>query len=511
MAMSKGLLTNRLQIVGLALLLGLGGFGLAQDAPKTGGTLVAAWAQDPVGLDPHVTSARSSIAILENVLDNLVTVDENLEIAPSLAQSWEFSDDGLTLTFHLRDGVTFSNGRPFTAEDVVYTYERLLDPATGSGNAFLLDGVTDIAAPDARTVVFTLEEPSAVLLGSLASSKALGIIARESVEDGTVNTQPIGTGPFTIADFQPGVKVTLERNEAYWQEGLPYLDAIDVRIIPDESVRRSALVSGDVDWTISVPAQSVEELRARDDVVIDEVPAGAYWYIGVNTEREPLNDPRVRQAIAYAINRDNVAAAAAFGNAQPTEDPIPASSPWASDYSPYEYNPERARELLAEAGYPDGFEMEIMPTTQYEESVRAAQVIQADLANVGVRADIRTLEWAEWLEEEGAGNYDTYVCSWNGGTDPEDYFYAQHKTGEVFNFTGYSNPTVDELLEEGRSTQDQAARKDIYAEINRIIVDDAPYIYLYNPLEINAYKPYVEGYHTRPDQDIRFTETWLNK
>ncbi len=496
------------RLVVVFTLLALVSFGSAQ---KQGGTLLAAWAQDPVGLDPHVTSARSSIAILENVLDNLVSVNDESEIVPALAESWEFSEDNLTLTFHLRDGVTFSNGRPLTAEDVLYTYQRILDPETGSGNAYLLDGVADISAPDERTVVFTLEEPNAVLLGNLASSKQLGIIARESVEDGTINTQPIGTGPFVISDFQPGVKVMLTRNENYWQEGLPYLDAVDIRIIPDESVRRSALISGDVDWTISVPAQSVEELKARDDVVVDEVPAGAYWYIGVNTEREPLNNPEVRQALAFAVNRDNVAAAAAFGNAQTTEDPIPASSVWAFGYSPYEYNPEKARELLAAAGYPDGFEMEIMPTTQYEESVRAAQVIQADLANVGVQATIRTLEWAEWLEEEGAGNYDTYVCSWNGGTDPEDYFYAQHKTGEVFNFTGYSNPKVDELLDEGRVTRDQAERKDIYAEVNKIIVDDAPYIYLYNPLEINVYKPYVMGYQARPDQDIRFTETWLDR
>lgn len=489
----------------LALFISLGG------AQERGGTLVAGWAQDPVGLDPHVTSARSSVAILENVLDNLVSVTAEGELEPALAESWEVSEDGLTWTFNLRDGVMFSNGRPLTAEDVVYTYERILDPETGSGNAYLLDSVASITAPDESTVVFELEEANAVLLNNLASSKQLGIIARESVEEGTINTQPIGTGPFKITDFQPGVKVMLERNENYWKEGLPYLDAIDIRIIPDESVRRTALVSGDIDWTISVPGQSVEELKARDDIIVDEVPAGAYWYIGVNTEREPLNDPRVRQAISYALNRENIAEAATFGNAEPTQDPIPSSSTWNYGYAPYEQNLERARELLSEAGVPDGFELEIMPTTQFEESVRIAQVLQAELANLGIQADIRTLEWAEWLEEQGAGNYDTYVCSWNGGTDPEDYFYAQHKTGEVFNFTGYSNPTVDELLEEGRVTQDFDARKEIYAEINQQIVDDAPYIYLYNPLEINAYQTYVQGYNTRPDQDIRFTETWLDR
>lgn len=479
-------------------------------AQQAGGTLSAAWAQDPVGLDPHITSARSSLQVLENVLDTLVTLDQDTNVVPSLAEAWTLSDDGLTWTFTLRDGLQFSNGRALTADDVEYTYDRMLDPATGSGQAYLLAGVTDVTALDPATVQFTLAEPNPAFLSKLASSKAVGIIARESVEDGTINTRPIGSGPFVIADFQPGVRVLLERNPNYWQDGLPYLDAVELRIITDESVRRSALVSGDVDWAISVPPQSLEELRARDDLVVDAVPAGAYWYIGVNTNVEPLNDVRVRQAIAYAINREQIAEVATFGTAVATQGPIPASSSWAVEYSPYEQNLDRARELLAEAGVADGFSMRIMPTTQYEESIRIAQMLQAELSQLGITATIDTLEWAQWLEEQGAGNYDTFVCSWNGNVDPDDFFYAQQKTGEVFNFTGYSNATVDELLAEGRSTADPAARKEVYASINRIVVDEAPYIYLYNPLEINVYSTAVQGYSARPDQAIRFVETWLD-
>nr|MDQ3399221.1 ABC transporter substrate-binding protein [Deinococcota bacterium] len=364
---------------------------------------------------------------------------------------------------------------------------------------------------DDYTVSFTLEAPNPGLLGKLAMNKAVGIIARESVEDGTINTGPIGTGPFVISDFQPGIGVGLARNERYWQDGLPYLDAVNIRIIADDTVRNTALISGDVDWVFSVPLQSVERLRERDDLIIDEVPAGAYYYIGLNLNRERLSDPRVRQAIAYAINRENIATAAAFGNAEITQDPIPSSSAWHFGYAPYEYNPETARRLLAEAGFENGFELEIMPTTELEETVRMAQVIQSDLAQVGIRASIRTLEWAEWLEEQGAGNYDSYVLSWNGLIDPDDYFYAQHRSGEVFNFTGYSNPEVDALLDRGRRTQDPEERRVIYEEINRTIVDEAPYIYLYNPLNIQAYRPDVRGYEARPDQAIRFGETWLDR
>jgi len=155
--------------------------------------------------------------------------------------------------------------------------------------------------------------------------------------------------------------------------------------------------------------------------------------------------------------------------------------------------------------------MQIMPTTQYPESVRGAQVIQQELAQVGIKVTIKNLEWAQWLQEEGKGNYDTYVCSWNGLVDPDDYFYAQQKTGEVFNFTGYSNPKVDQLLTEGRKTQGFDARKAIYKQVNKMVVDDAPYIYMYNPANINAYRSYVKGYAARPDQAVNFTKTWLDK
>ncbi|MFA5551813.1 MAG: ABC transporter substrate-binding protein [Trueperaceae bacterium] len=499
---------RKLVIAATTACLALVAFGSAQ---QQGGTLVAAWAQDPVGLDPHITSARSSLQVLENVLDTLVVLDADQNVNPSLAESWDVSDDGLVWTFTLRQNAAFSNGRGLTAADVVYTYDRMLDPATASGQAYLLAGVTDVQAEGDYTVAFTLAAPNPAFLSKLASSKAVGIIARESVEDGTINTSPIGTGPFMITDFQPGIQLTLERNPYYWQEGLPYLDSVQIRVITDESVRRSALVSGDVDWAISVPAQAIEELKGRDDVVVDEVPAGAYWYIGVNTMHEPLDDVRVRQAIAWAINREQIAEVATFGTALATQDPIPASSGWATNYAPYSQDLEQAAALLAEAGYADGFTMEIMPTTQYEESVRIAQMLQAQLAPLNITTTIRTLEWAEWLQEQGDGNYDTFVCSWNGNIDPDDFFYAQQKTGEVFNFTGYSNATVDELLAEGRQTAEADERREVYARINRIVVDEAPYIYLYNPLEINAYRTDVMGYQARPDQAIQFTETWLDR
>src|SRR5690625_4181289 len=181
-------------------------------AQQQGGTLVAAWAQDPVGLDPHITSARSSLQKLENILDTLVVLDVDQNVQPSLAESWEVAEDGLTWTFNPRDGVKFSNGRDLTAEADEFTYNRTHDPQTASAPTYLHARVTDVSATDESTVAFTLEAPNPAFLSKLASNKAVGIIARESVEDGSINTSPLGSGPFMIADFHPCIQLSLERN-----------------------------------------------------------------------------------------------------------------------------------------------------------------------------------------------------------------------------------------------------------------------------------------------------------
>jgi peptide/nickel transport system substrate-binding protein len=478
---------------------------------ERGGVLIAAISADPEGLDPHLTSAHSSFEILENVYDTLVTVDENLNMVPSLAESWEVSNDNLTWTFHLREGVKFHNGRDLTAEDVVYSYERIMDEETGSGVAWRFGSVESVEAVDDLTVAIHLTEPSPNLLGRIGAYKGMSIVPQEIVEDETIDTHPVGTGPFVFAEYMPGDHVTLEANPDYWEEGKPYLDGVTFKIIPDDTVRLTNLQTGEVDWVDSLPPQRVTELATSGDVIVDKVSGGDYWYIGLNLTREPFDDPLVRQAIAYAIDRGEVAAAAKWDTATPNQGPIPVDSSWYYDYQPYGQDLEKARELLAEAGYPDGFETELMPTTFYEETVRAAQVLQAHLSQIGIDAEIRSLEWGTWLEEQGAGNFDMYICGWIGNIDPDDFFYAQHHTDEFFNFTGYSNPEVDELLEAGRVETDQEARKEIYNQVQQEIIDDAPYVYLYNPDVVQAWQPYVHGYAAFPTNAKCFENTWLSR
>lgn len=482
----------------------------AQDEPKPGGTLNAAISADPVNLDPHLSSAYSTFQVLENVYNQLVGLDDDLQLVPELAESWTVSDDKLTYTFKLRPGVAFHNGRELTADDVVYSYERIRNPDTKSGWAYLMEPVDTIEAPDPQTVVVTTKEVYAPLLTKLAS-QGTAIVPREEVEAETLDEKPVGTGPFRFVEFVPADRVVLERNEAYWEEGKPYLDGIVFRPIPDETVKQTNLETQNVDWVDNVPAQDANRLMESPDLVVESVAGTAYTYMGVNTTRKPLDDKRVRQAISYALDREEIAAIALYDLALGSQSPVPEGNFWRSEYAPQGRDLDKARQLLQEAGVGDGFPVEFMPAQDYPETVRSAEAAQAQLADVGIEATLRPLEWSTWLDEEGQGNFDIYLCGWIGMVDPDDYFYAQHRTGEVFNFTGYSNPELDELLDRGRQSLDDNERKGIYDQIQQILIDDAPYIVLFTTTEVDAWQPYVKGFTTRPDSAVIFKNAWLDR
>jgi peptide/nickel transport system substrate-binding protein len=490
-----------------------GGTYLAQaQEPTSGGTLRAAFQNEWAGLDPHTVSSYSSYQILNNVLEGLTFFDDDLNLVPWLAESWEQSEDGLTWTFHLREGVMFSNGREMTAEDVVWSYSRLIDPETGGGNAARVGPPeTVIEAIDTYTVAITHPEPFGIFPQSIGFDKSTGIMAPESLEDDGSVIVPIGTGPFQIAEVEGTTRLVLERNANYWQEGLPYLDAIEITPIPDDTVRETALRGGEVDWVLAIAPQSFESLDAEDGITVATAPQLSYDYIGFNLQREPFSDVRVRQAISYALNREDLCSAGFFGLCDTLQEPIGEGSPWNFNYRPYEQDLDRARELLADAGYADGFEMELLPTTEYGETVRAAQVLQQQLAEIGIDASINAPEWSEWLELEGNFRYDAYICNWNGLIDADQYYYLQHRSGQVFNFTGYENPEFDELVDAGRSISDFDERYEIYEQANQILVDDAPYVYMYNKQEIRAYSSDVMGFTVRPDQANNFWTVWLDR
>ncbi len=404
----------------------------------------------------------------------------------------------------------FHNGREMVADDVVYSLERIRNPDTKSGWAYILEPLDKIEAVDQYTVSITTKTIYAPLLSKLASS-GLAIVPKEEVKKGDFDKRAVGTGPFTFVEFVPADHTTLQRNANYWEPGLPYLDEIVYKPIPDETVKKTNLETQNVDWVDSIPPKDVNDMMADENLVVRTVNAPSYWYLGVNTRREPLDDKRVRQAISYAIDREELAALALYDLGVPSQSPIPEGNFWRSEYAPYSRDLDKAKALLAEAGVGDGFETEFLVAQSYDASVKIAEGAQAELADVGIEATIRPLEWSTWLDEEGAGNYDIYICGWIGLVDPDDFFYAQQKTGQVFNFTGYSNPELDALLDQGRQELDPEKRKAIYEQVQKILIDDLPYIYLMTQGSVNAWQPYVKGYDVRPDSAISFKTTWLDK
>jgi peptide/nickel transport system substrate-binding protein len=478
----------------------------APDERTEGGTLVAAIGGDPDQLDPHATTSSFAFTVLENVYDTLVQPGDDLTMEPALAESWETSDDLLTWVFTLRQGVTFHDGSELTAEDVVASFEHIRDEGA---NAWRLEAIEQFEATDDHTVTMRLNRPAPNLLEQIGPFKGLAIASAEDIEAGTLNDEPNGTGPFQLTS-STGDTIVLEAFDDYWGDEGPYLESIEFRVIPDEGVKLTNLETGEVDWIDSVPPEQVETLEGSEDLVIGRTPGNDYWYLSLNNEREPFDDPQVRQAIAYALDPEVIAQAAHFDAATPNETAIPEDSFWYHDYAPFGHDPDRAQELLDEAGA-DGLTIDLMVTNEFPETVTAAQVIEDQLGEVGIDVTIRTEDFTTWLGDQGDGEFDAFMLGWLGNIDPDDFYYAQHHSEGINNFQGFSDPEVDQLLDDARVEMDDDARKELYDQAAERIVDLASYIYFYNPDIVQSWGPHVTGYETRADQATRFVTTSLER
>lgn len=470
---------------------------------SSGGTVLhAAIGGEPDQLDPQSTSSYFSFEVLENVFDTLVETDENLEMQPALAESWDISDDQLTWTFHLREGITFHDGSAFTSEDVVYSYRRIIDEELS--NAWKFTSITDIQAPDDMTVVISLSQPTPNLLSNLGGFKGMAIVEQSNVESGDITTAPVGTGPFSVAEYVSGDHITLESNPDYWG-GAPELAGVEYRFISEATTALAALRAGEIDWTDVVPPQQVEQLESDETIELGVEPSSDYWYLALNEAHEPWSDPRARQAISYAIDRDAILQAVSYGTAIENQLAIPEQSIWYTEYDQYSLDLDTARSLLEEVGY-EGGSLDMLATTDYPETITAAQIIASNLEPLGIDVNIRQMDFSTWLDEQNTGNFDMLMMGWLGNIDPDDFYYAQHHTDGASNAQGYSNAEVDDLLDRGRVETDQQQRNDLYAQAATIIADEASYIYLYNPSVIQAWSLDIEGYQVMPDRAIRFRD-----
>lgn len=488
---------------------------MAQDAspePVSGGILRVGLSADPAELDPHKTSLTAAWHVLEFVYNGLVTTNEALEPVPALAEEWEISEDGLTYTFSLRQGVMFHNGREMVGDDVKYSLERILDPETASPHSSDLGGIDTIEVVDPATVVITLSAPDSSFLAKLMGT-SIAIVPQEVVEEnGDLMQVMVGTGPFRYVDYVPNSVVTLERNPDYWEEGKPYVDGMEMQIIPDSTARTTALVTGTVDFIEYAPVQDLPIFEGDENIQIAGDQNTNIRYMAVNVTREPFDQLEVRQAISMVIDREPIIDAAVFGGGTATNIVFPESY-WAGFESEIpEPDIEGARALLADAGYPDGFQTVIHSWAQYPFLSNAAIVIQEQLRQIGIESELDFQENAIYLENYFSGNFDLSVTGTSAYVDPNDVILANFGTGESNNGTGYSNPEVDELIAQGMEETDQDARAEIYRRIQEILLEDLPWINLFIANQYEAMTTNLKGYvHIPTGSNKTLKDAWLEQ
>lgn len=476
------------------------------DGDAGGGALVVAISSEPDNLDVHVSTASPTFLVLENVYDTLVEPAADLSFQPALATEWEVSEDLLTWTFTLRDDVTWHNDREFTADDVVFSFERIMDDEVAA-NAWRFESVDEVRATGDHTVEFVLNRPTPNLLANVGGFKGMAIVPPELIEQEDPNTTAIGTGPFEFVSYTPGDSIVLEANPDYWGEG-PQVDQVEFRFISESTVALTNLRTGDVHITNNVPPQEIAGLGEDPEVALGTAGSNDYWYFTCNFDRAPFDDIDVRRALSFAIDREQIAQAAFFDAAVPTQSAMPQGNFWATDYAPFSYDPGQAEQLLADAGGSD-LTVDLMVTDEFPHTVNAAQVMESQWGDVGVDVEIRTLDFATWLDEQGEGNYDCYVNGWLNNLDGEYAYYAQHHSEGGFNFHGYDNAEVDALLDEARVTVEEEARRDLYMAAAQQIIDDVSYGYLYIPETVLAFQPQVEGLEIHPDGKLRLRDVAL--
>ena len=476
-----------------ALMAGVLALGMA----STAGAQVLEVAVDasPVGLDPHRATAFSTFQMINGTIyEGLTAIDKDLRVAPGLAESWTVSPDGKTYTFKLRAGMTFHDGSKVEAADVVATINRVLSKDIASPLASRLAALDTATAPDAGTVVLNLKEPAAPLLISIAT---IAIVPRSmETEKEALQRMPIGTGPFKFKEWQPNGFVALEKHAGYWRAGAPKLDGVKFSIVPESATRQVGLSSGQYAMLPNIDAATALQVKGKPGVKLAETLELAYSFVGVNTSRPPFDNVKVRQAVNYALNRQEIIAAALFGAGVPGGPLSPALKDWAvpvSEYACYKHDPAKAQALLKEAGHtaPVAITINVLPRQDIRD---LAQVVQAQLNKAGFKVELKNQELGQFIQDWRNSNFDMFASTNAGSPDPDDYFFRTFRTGGSTNVFKYSDAKLDGLLDRGRVTLDAAARKGIYDEAQKILACDGPIMHVAYGQLFTAVRANVTGF-----------------
>jgi peptide/nickel transport system substrate-binding protein len=470
--------------------------------------VVVAINASPATLDPYGTTDMPAARVTTNVFDTLVCIDENNEVAPCLAESWEIVDD-LTYRFKIRQGVKFHDGTELTVNDVAFSFQK------NSESPHAVTVNTNIDFPnckiiDENTFEMKLKQPFGPILRYLAAAVMAIVPEKAYTEMGEeFGIHPVGTGPYKVVDWVTDDRIELTRFDDYWGEPAKIKD-VTVRLITESTTRSIEVETGGIDIGCRILASDVARLEENPNVIVDQQETYSTNFIGLTTTQPPLDNVLVRKAINYAVDKEAILKVVYQNIGTIGSAPMSPTLFGYNDSLPqYNRDLDKARELLAEAGYPDGFDITI---SHNEDQTRAdiCEMVQAQLGEVGINVTIESLEWGAFIERIYEGSLQMFVLGWSASSgDPDVALYSSFHTdnfGAGGNMTFYSNPEVDALLEEGRVSSDEEVRKEAYMKAQEIIWDECPCVFLQHDVEITAYNKNLKGFDCTPDCMIDFAK-----
>src|SRR6267142_1297967 len=503
----------------VAAIIGLLGPAVSASAQPPG-TLVVGLVAEPVNLDPAQVTDLNSNRVGRRIVETLVTFpEESTQVVAGLAESWTVSRDGLRYTFKLRKGITFHDGTPFNAEAVKFSIERQIDPEHPFNKLgkypfanYFFGNVKAVEVVDPLTVEFSLKEPRASFLAVLTAGAA-SIVSPTAVKKLGVDypLSPVGTGPFKFVSWDRGQRVVLEKNPGYWKHPVK-VERVVYRPIVEDQARLTELLTGALDLIVGAPPDFVAQLENSPRVTLLKQVGAHVWYLGINNQRKPFDDKRVRQALNYAVNKDAIVRDVLKGTGSLSRGPVLPGT-WGADpaLKAYPYDPERAKKLLAEAGFPNGFATTLwVPESGscMQAPVAMSTVMQSNLKAVGVNVSLQTMEWGAYLAKLRTKEQELFALSWMAGNeDPDMVMYpllhSSQWTPNGPNRALYKNARFDELLHQARLVTDQGKRAELYREAQRILVDDAPWIFIDHEIQTAAHGKRVQGFKLHPSFDLR--------
>jgi len=475
-----------------------------------GGTIRIGMDADMTTMDPHRSTAAVDRQVYNNLYGKLVDIDAKFGIVPQLAQSWEIRNGGLTYVFKLRKGVKFHDGTDFTAEIVKWNFDRMRDPALASPRRSEIAPVKEVRVVDAATVEVTLTAPFSPFL-SVLTDRAGMMVSRAAVEKYGEDyaRNPVGTGPFRFVEWVKDDHLTLKRFDGYWDASLPHLDEIVYRPVPDHSVRFAAMRTGQIDVMHQIAPKDVAAARAERGLKVSEI-ASLWWQaIHLNNQVPPFNVKAVRQAIWYAVDRAVIQRVVYYGQGAPAWGPFPPSM-WAQDreFTDWKRDVARAKAKLAEGGMPNGFSFTVKGWNQ-PTHVQELQIVQAQLKEIGVDMKIELLEFGKLLADLNSHTFVALRIGWSGRPDPDGNAHVFLHSKGGLNRVRYSNPKMDELLDQARAESDIGKRKALYVQVTRLAAEDAPYAWLHHDAEIKVWADHVKGFEHISDGMLRMKGVWI--